>query len=115
MIRITSKRRQKMTKFVLVYTGGGMPESEEEQASVMAAWGAWYEELGAAIVDGGNPFGASKQVTKNGVNDGPASSPPATGYTIISADSLDAAVAKVKGHPHVNYGGQVSVYETFEM
>lgn len=104
-----------MTNFVLVYTGGGMPESEEEGATVMAAWGKWYEGMGAAIVDGGNPFGASKHVSKDGVSDGPVSSPPATGYTIIAADSLDEAVAKLGDHPHVNYGGQVSVYETFEM
>ena len=104
-----------MTNFVLVYTGGGMPESEEEQAKVMADWGAWYEKLGAAIVDGGNPFGASKTVSGDGVSDGPKSSPPATGYTVISADSLDEAVAKVQDHPHIKHGGQVSVYETFQM
>jgi hypothetical protein len=104
-----------MTNFVLIYTGGGMPESEEEQAAVMAAWGAWYEKMGAGIVDGGNPFGPSKSVTSTGTSDGPISSPPATGYTIISADSLDDAVAKVQSHPHLNYGGQVSVYETFQM
>ncbi len=104
-----------MTNFVLVYTGGGMPESEEEQAAVMAAWGKWYENLGADVVDGGNPFGASKSVSKGGVSEGAISSPPATGYTIIAAESLDAAVAKVENHPHVNYGGQVSVYETFQM
>ena len=45
-----------MTNFVVVYTGGGMPESEEEQAVVMGAWGTWYEGMGAAIVDGGNRF-----------------------------------------------------------
>lgn len=104
-----------MTNFVLVYTGGGMPESEEDQKKVMDDWGAWYGQLGERIVDGGNPFGASKTVTKDGVKDGPVSSPPATGYTVISADSLDEAVAKVKNHPHIKHGGQVSVYETFEM
>ena len=104
-----------MTNFVLVYTGGGMPEGEEEQAAIMAAWGAWYEKLGAAIVDGGNPFGASKSVTSDGVSDGPVSSPPPTGYTIIAAESLDEAVAKTQDHPHINYGGQVSVFETFTM
>lgn len=104
-----------MTNFVLLYTGGGMPEGEEEQAAVMAAWGAWYAGMGEAIVDGGNPFSASKSVTDKGVSDGSFSSPAVTGYTIISADSLDVAVAKVKDHPHLNYGGQVSVYETFQM
>ena len=105
-----------MTNFVLIYTGGTIPESEEEQQAVMAAWGAWYGAMGDAIVDGGNPFSQSKSVNSDGsVNDGPASNPPATGYTVISADSLDDAVAKVKDHPHAKHGGQVSVYETFTM
>lgn len=104
-----------MTNYVLIYTGGGMPEGEAEQAQVMADWGAWYGEQGEAIVDGGNPFGGSKSVTANGTSDGPVSSPAATGYTIISADSLEAAVKKVQNHPHIKHGGEVSVYETFEM
>jgi hypothetical protein len=66
-------------------------------------------------VDGGNPFGASKNVSDKGVSDGPVSSPPITGYTIVSADSLGAAVEKVQDHPHLKYGGQVSVFETFQM
>ena len=92
-----------------------MPESKEEQEAVMGAWGAWYGTMGEAIVDGGNPFGASKSVSVEGVSDGPVSAPPATGYTVISAESFDAAVAKVEDHPHIKYGGQVSVYETFQM
>jgi len=104
-----------MGKFVLVYSGGGIPESEEQQASVMAEWGAWYGKMGEAIVDPGNPFAASKQVSDKGVSDGSASSTPATGYTIISADSLDEATAKVQDHPHLKHDGQVSVYETFKM
>ena len=104
-----------MTNFVLVYTGGGMPEGEAEQAAVLAGWNAWYERLGEAIVDGGNPFGASKNVTHKGVSDGAVSSPLITGYTIISAESLDAAVAEMHDHPHLKSGGQVSVHETFQM
>ena len=104
-----------MAKFVLIYTGGGIPESKEQQDVVMAEWGAWYGKMGEAIVDGGNPFSASKQVSSKGVKEGAASSPAATGYTIITADSLDAAVAKVKDHPHLKHDGQVSVYETIKM
>lgn len=104
-----------MTNFVILYTGGTMPETPEMQAEVMAAWGAWYGGMGEAVVDGGNPFSNAKHVTADGTSDGSASSPPATGYTIISADSLDDAVAKVQDHPHIKYGGQVTVHETFRM
>jgi len=105
-----------VTNYVLVYTGGsGMGMSEEQQTAIMAEWGAWYGKLGDAIVDGGNPFGASKNISKSGVSDGPASSPAATGYTVISAQSLDDAVAKSKDHPHIKHGGEVTVYETFQV
>lgn len=104
-----------MTNFVLVYTGGATPENIADPDAVMAEWGAWYGKMGEAIVDGGKPFGASKHVTSKGVGDGAASSPAANGYTVISADSLDAAVATVKDHPHLKYDGQISVYETFDM
>ncbi len=105
-----------MTNYVLIYTGGGgMEESEEVRAAIMADWNKWYEELGAAIVDGGNPFGPAKSVTAKGVSDGAVSSPAATGYTVIAAESLEAAATKAKNHPHIKHGGQVTVYETFQV
>lgn len=105
-----------MAKFVLVYTGGpGMEMEEEQRNAVMAEWGEWYGKLGEVIVDGGAPFTVSKNVSSSGVSDGAASSPAATGYTIISADSLDDAVAMMEGHPHIKHGGDVTVYETIDM
>lgn len=105
-----------MSKYLLLFTGGGMPESEEEQAAVMAAWGTWYEKLGDAVVDPGNPIGQAKNIVKGEVSDGAVSKPPASGYTIVQADSLDAAVEMGKGCPILDGGnGQVTVYETMEM
>jgi len=105
-----------MTKYVLLYTGGGMPETEEETAAVMAAWGAWYEGLGQAVVDPGYPFSpAVKNVASSGkVADGPAGT-MATGYTIVEADSMKAAVGMAGKCPILQSNGQVSVYETIEM
>ena len=105
-----------MTNYVLVYSGGGAPESEAEQAKVMAAWGAWMSGLGDALVDGGNPFGGVKNIQSDGsVSEGPIGNTPASGYSIISADSLDAAVEMAKGCPILEGNGQISVYETFQM
>ncbi|MCP4419819.1 MAG: hypothetical protein GY805_24670 [Chloroflexi bacterium] len=39
----------------------------------------------------------------------------ATGYSVIQAESLDAAVKLAKGCPHCQFGGQISVYETMQM
>jgi hypothetical protein len=106
-----------MTNYVLLFSGGsGMPETEEEQQAVMAAWGAWYGAMGDAVVDGGNPFsGVARSVAPDrSVSDGPAGS-ASNGYTIIKADSIDAATEMAKGCPILDDGGDVSVYETFEV
>jgi len=103
-----------MTDYLLLYSGGHMPESEDEQAAVMKAWNEWMHALGEGLKDGGNPFTpAAKTIAADGaVSDGPVGS-PASGYSIISADSLDAAVAAAKGCPVLQGGAQISVYETF--
>jgi hypothetical protein len=103
-----------MAKYVLAYSGGSMPETEEAGAAVMAAWGAWLGGLGDAIVDGGNPFGASKSVSSDGsVSEG--GSAGINGYSIVTADSLDAATTLVKDCPALSAGGTVDVYETIDM
>jgi hypothetical protein len=105
-----------MAKFVVLYTGGmGMAATPEEQQRIMAEWGAWYETMGAAVVDGGAPFADSKSVTDAGIEDGSLWDNPATGYTMLEAESLDAAAAKCADHPHLSHGGQVQVYTCIDM
>ena len=103
-----------MANFVLLYSGGSMPESAAERAAVMQVWEAWFGRLGSAVVDGGNPFTPmAKSIASDGtVSDGPVGS-MANGYSIIKADSLDAAVEVARGCPVLQGGGQISVYETF--
>lgn len=105
-----------MANFLLVYTGGGMPEDEAEQAAVMQAWEAWYKTLGSAVADPGNPIApVAKSIASDGsVSDGPGPlGMMASGYTILTADSLDEAVVMAKGCPMLDGGGQISVFETF--
>jgi hypothetical protein len=101
-----------MTDYVLLYSGGHMPESEEEPAAVMKAWTDWMGQVGSALKDGGNPFTpAVKSISADGsVSD---MAPAASGYSIIQADSLDAAVEMAKGCPVLQGGAQIAVYETF--
>lgn len=105
-----------MSQFLLLYTGGaGMADDPADQEQIMAEWGAWYGKMGEAVTDGGAPFGASKNLTDSGVGDGPPGDTPATGYTVIEADSLDAAVAACDRHPHLVHGGQVQVFECIDL
>ena len=100
-----------MANFLLTYHGGGMPETKEEQDQVMKAWDTWFSQLGGSLVDGGNPISQSKAISPDGSVMDATSAP--TGYTILKADSLDAAVALAKGCPVLGGGANVLVSETF--
>jgi hypothetical protein len=108
------ERGTAMANFVLLYVGGGMPETEAEGAAVQKAWETWLGGLGSALVDAGNPFTpVAKSIASNGtISNGPLGT-LATGYSIIKADSLDVAVKLAQGCPQLQSGGQISVYETF--
>ncbi|MEM8978286.1 MAG: hypothetical protein AAGD04_02310 [Pseudomonadota bacterium] len=104
-----------MPKYLFIYHGGGKPETQEEGEKAMAAWGAWYEGLGAATVDPGAPVGQSHTVSASGhVENGGAN--PASGYTIITASDYAEACAHAAKNPLVLDGsGSVEVAEMMEM
>ena len=104
-----------MANYVFVYSGGkGVSEDEAERTAQYARWGRWFEALGSAIVDGGAATGTAKTVGPgSSISDG--GSRGITGYSIVSADSMDAAVELAKGCPVLEIGGAVDVYETIAM
>jgi hypothetical protein len=100
-----------MSKYAFAYLGGsGMATTEEERDAAMAAWGAWFGELGSAVVDPGNPFAASTSVASDGSVNGGARA-GLGGYSVVEAASLEDAAALVKGCPVLAGGGSVDVYE----
>ena len=104
-----------MAKYMFVFSGGkGVAADETERNAQYARWGQWFGELGAAVVDGGAATGTAKTVGPGGVVSA-GSSRGLTGYSIVSADSLDAAVELAKGCPVLEIGGAVDVYEAIAM
>ena len=102
-----------MTDYIIVYHGGKMPESPEEGAKHKAKWQAWVGGLGDAVVNPGTPLGKSKTVSSGGVSDdgGPNS---LTGFSIVKADSMDAALEMAKACPFLDIG-TIEVAEVMEM
>ena len=100
-----------MANFVLVYHGGSMPETEEAGKQVMQAWTDWFGQLGSALVDGGNPASRTKTIDGGGTVTDTSNGP--SGYSIISANSIDEAVELAKGCPVLHGGATVQVVETF--
>ena len=104
-----------MKNYLLLYSGGMMPDTEAERKSQTDEWNAWYSKIGKSVVDQGNPFTPmAKNIGANGrIHDGPDGC-MASGYSIIKADSLDSAVAIAKNCPVLKSGASISVFETFD-
>ncbi len=104
-----------MPKYVLTYHGeaGPMPSEPAAIEAIMAEWGAWYGTMGDKLVDGGAPFGAQAAVGPGGSSvAAPAS---LTGYTIVDAADMDAAVSVAQGCPVLANGHTVQVSEAVDM
>lgn len=104
-----------MSKFLYLYRGPATPMEDftpEQSAEQMRAWGEWMGRVGPALADGGAPFGVRSAVCDDGTSPAPSDQ---NGYTIVTADSLDAARKLVAGHPFLSEGkGRFSV-EIFEL
>jgi hypothetical protein len=103
-----------MPKFLFVYHGGSHEEAPEEMEKLLAQWGAWFETMGAGVVDSGNPVQPSKTVFKTSVTDDGGAN-PASGYGLFTAANMDAAIAMAKGCPILDAGGNVEVAEIIEL
>jgi hypothetical protein len=63
----------------------------------IAAWKAWADKHHAAIVGMGGPLGKTKKVSERGIED---ITNLMSAYTIVRADSHDAAAKLFENHPH---------------
>jgi hypothetical protein len=99
-----------MTRFLITYHGSGMPSDPAVMQQAKAAFGKWLSEAGDAVVDPGAPVRMATQVSA-----GSATEPAEIGgYSIIQAESQDAAVAVLRSHPFVARGGTLQVNEVIE-
>jgi hypothetical protein len=101
-----------MQHFLAVFTGtpeafarSGWPalseaERQAKEREGMAAWGAWVQKHAEAIVDGGGPLGRTKRISAEGVAD---ISNALAGYTVVRAESHEAAAQMFVGHPHFTH------------
>jgi hypothetical protein len=73
------------------------PERLARQQEGIAAWKMWAERHQSAIVGMGGPLGKTKKISPHGVED---TSNAIGAYTIVRADSHEAAAKLFEGHPH---------------
>ena len=95
-----------MSKFVLTFRSqrNRTPDAEQE-----TAWADWFHSIGATIADPGNRVGDAIPLGNCGTDTALA------GYTVVTADDLDAAEALAEGCPGLKHGGGVEVGAVIQM
>jgi len=103
-----------MPNYIIAYHGGNQPETPEAGAEQMAKWKAWLGGLGDAVVNPGTPLGKSQFVSASGVSDDGGAA-PMSGFSVVKADTMDAALDMAKACPFLDIGGTLQVAEMKEM
>ena len=103
-----------MPQFMIAYLGTPKPSSPEENQQHMSKYRAWLSSLGDAAVSPANPLKNTSTVNSDGsVTGGGTSS--MSGFTIIEADSEEAALSIAKACPYLDVGGSLEVSELMQM
>jgi len=96
-----------MKKFVIFHYGFENPTPE-----IMEAWSKWFASLGDKMVDPGSPLGPGREISPSGTKELPMGLDSLTGYTVITADSMDEAEKIAKACPMIT---SVRVHEAMSM
>lgn len=95
-----------MKRYMLLHHGFEKPTPE-----IMEAWGKWFQSIADRTVENGGFHGAAKEISKDGSRDLPMDMDAITGYTVITADSIDEAEAIARANPFIR---SIRVYEIVE-
>lgn len=105
-----------MKKFLVLYrsTVSSMEQmtsmTPEQRTVEMGKWMAWGASTGAALVEWGAPLGESAVLR------GSKAPGFAGGYSIVQADSMDAAKLLFDTHPHFGApGASIELHEIMSM
>jgi hypothetical protein len=90
-------------KYVLLHYGFEKPTPE-----IMSAWGKWFGSIGDRIIDMGGHFSSGREISRSGTKDLPLGLESITGFTVVSADSLDDAEKMAQGNPFIS---SIRIYE----
>ena len=103
-----------MAQYAIVYLGGNPPASPEEGKKHFAKYQEWLASLGDAAVSPANPLKNTHTVNPDGTASQGGSS-TMSGYTIIEADSMEAALEMAKACPFLEVNGSLEVSELIQM
>lgn len=103
-----------MPEFIVSYLGGDHPSDPEEGKRHFAEYQKWLTSLGSAVISPMNPFKNTKTINPGGtVTDGSTTS--MSGYTILDAETMEAALELAKSCPFLDINGSLEISELVNM
>jgi len=108
-----------MKNYLVIYYAPAMDQASAPSAAqmeeAMKPWFAWKAKIENNIVDFGAPLGQAQE--QNQAGEWSPSNKQVSGYTLLKAESYEAAQALVHGHHHLNWapGASLGLYETVAM
>lgn len=103
-----------MPQYAIVYLGGDKPSSPEEGKQHFAKYMEWLKSLGASAVSPMNPLKDTMTVKADG-SASAGSVSTMSGYTIVEAESMDAALEMAQSCPFLDINGTLEVSEMVKM
>ncbi len=101
-----------MGKYVVLYhaTPAAMESMKdatpEDMQKGMEPWMAWAAKCGDSLLDIGSPLGPARKVNSAG---GSPADTSVVGYSLLEAESMEAAQALLEGHPHVEWRSDCTI------
>lgn len=110
-----------MKKYIVIYhapdelMAQSANASPEEMEKGMEPWMAWAAKCGDQLVDLGNPLMGGQKLLPDG--NSLSSARGVVGYSILQAESMDAAKSLLLGHPHLEWNAacEIEVHEVMPL
>ncbi len=103
-----------MPQYIISYIGGNQPSTPEEGKQHFEKYKEWLSSLGDAAISPANPLRNTTTINPDrSISD--KSMTTMSGYTVITADSMDSALDIAKACPFLDIGGSLEVSELIQM
>ena len=103
-----------MAQYIICYFGGDHPTAPEDAQQHFEKYKQWLAELGETVVSPANPLKGTRSLSADGAV-GEGSATGMSGFTVIEADSLDAAIEISQRCPFLDIGGCLEVSELLRL
>lgn len=99
-----------MARYLVTYHGSEMSHEPEAMAQARNAFMAWAQKAGPALVEPGAPVVAVKSISSSGASDRAAEG-ALQGWSVVEAESPEAAAEILSDHPFLSRGGTLQINE----